>query len=114
MGKGIYEVVILVRGDVGDVGLGEVCGEVAERIKAGGGEIRDRGNWGIRKLAYRVDKASRAYYIYYVVECDVACLGSILELGRIDERILRVGNFRVSEEEFSVAKYKLEDSGEVA
>ena len=83
-----YEIVLLIHPD-----QQEQISTMIERYRtitsSSGGKIHRLEEWGMRKLAYPIERAYKAYYVLMNIECDQ---GVITELGnafRFNDAIIR-------------------------
>ena len=92
-----YELVYVVRADLGDDGIGALNNRLTQAITAQGGQIQNTELWGKRNLAYRVGKYSEGYYVLH--RYDMLPKGSteIDRLLRYNEDILRYLVIRTDE-----------------
>lgn len=84
-----YETVFIVNPDVSQENTEVLTNELVEKIEKAGARIVKREYWGVRPLAYSIQKRNRGHYALLVTDgvADVAKL--IDETLRLDERILR-------------------------
>ena len=85
----IYETVFMARQDLAEKQVAELTEKYSEVIKSQKGKVLKTENWGLRTLAYRINKSRKAHYV--LLETDVAGEG-VIELERLlglDEDIMR-------------------------
>ncbi len=90
-----YETVFILTPVLSDVQMKEAVEKFRSVITENGGEIENEENWGLRKLAYPIQKKSTGFYnlFQFKVEPDVIAK---LELAfRRDERVIRFLTFRM-------------------
>lgn len=58
-----YELVLVISPDVGDEGLPATIERVHQYIKNNGGEVKQVDEWGRRRLAYPIRRATEGYYV---------------------------------------------------
>jgi small subunit ribosomal protein S6 len=84
-----YEALIIAKADLPEAELNKMVTRWENILANKGGQIVRKDVWGVRRLAYPINRHSRGYYFVY----DVATLSeNITELDRIlklDENILR-------------------------
>ena len=92
-----YELVYIVRPDLGDDGIGALNDRLAQIVSAQGGQIQGTEMWGKRNLAYRIGKHSEGYYV--LQRYDMLPKGSdeIDRLLRFNEDVLRYLVIRTDE-----------------
>lgn len=66
-----------------------VLEKLAEIIKADGGEILKTDEWGLRKLAYPIEKKKQGYYILMEFAAPAETPLKLEQFYRIDERVVR-------------------------
>ena len=92
-----YELVFIVRPDVASnhaEQLTEKYGEVA--TKAGAKIIKSE-NWGLRTLAYRINKHRKGYYVMLGLETDGTVIAELERQMRISDDIIRFLTIRDDE-----------------
>ena len=57
-----YELVLVISPDVGDEGFPTTVDRVSNFIKERGGEVKDTDQWGRRRLAYPIRRATEGFY----------------------------------------------------
>lgn len=58
-----YELVLVISPDVGDEGLPATIERAHQYIQTNGGEIKQVDEWGRRRLAYPIRRATEGYYV---------------------------------------------------
>jgi len=94
-----YEHVIISRPDISTTQVEEMINQLSEKFKALGGRVVKTEYWGLRNLAYRINKNRKAHYSMLMVEAGGDAIHEIERQHRINEDILRYMSIRV--EEFS-------------
>ena len=92
-----YETVFMARQDLTDAQVQKLTDTYSKVITDDGGKIHKTEYWGLRTLAYKINKAKRAHYI--LIESDTAS-PAILEMERqmrIDEDVVRYLTIRQEE-----------------
>lgn len=84
---------------------------LVERYEAillkGGGEIIKKSEWGVKRLAFPINKQFRGRYMHYDLTCSPEALKECERLMRIDDGVLRYFSVRIGEN-VDVAKRKVE------
>ncbi len=66
---------------------------MADRFKdivtESGGKVHRFEDWGVRQLAYPINKQSRACYFLYNIECEQEALNTLKESFRFSESVIR-------------------------
>tara|TARA_X000000950_G_C13556647_1_gene513808 strand:+ start:345 stop:674 length:330 start_codon:yes stop_codon:yes gene_type:complete len=93
----LYENVFLFSGNLTEKNANEKISNVEKIIKDSKGKIHKKEYWGIRSLAYKIKKNSKAHYFLLSTENDPDTIKKIKEKLKIDEDYLRFLNLRVNE-----------------
>jgi small subunit ribosomal protein S6 len=106
----MYEHVFLTRQDVSGQRVDELVEQYKGVIEAGGGKVGKTEYWGLKSLAFRINKNRKAHYTLMNVEAPHTALTEMERQMRINEDILRFLTMRVEtlEEEPSVQMQKKE------
>lgn len=89
MSNNYYEFTYIINPVLDDEKFAAVVDKVNDTIKKHGGEIEEVDQWGLRPLAYEIDKKNNAYYVnmYFTAETDA--IAKIERALRIDDDVLR-------------------------
>jgi len=84
-----YEAMIAYHPDLGEAGVKELVDRARQVIGANGGEVTQVVEWGLRDLAYRIQKQRRG--MFYVIEFKGggATVAELERNLRISDRVLR-------------------------
>lgn len=85
----VYETVFIARQDLTDNQVKDLTDRFCKVITDAEGKILKTENWGLRTLAYKINKSRKGHYV--LIESDVAGPG-IIELERVmrlDEDVMR-------------------------
>lgn len=90
-----YETVFIATPVLSETQMKEAVEKFKGLITEGGGTIVHEENWGLKKLAYPIQKKSTGFY--YLIEFDVegTFIGKMETEYRRDERILRFLTFKM-------------------
>ena len=89
-----YETVFIVTPVLSDIQVKEVADKFQGLITENGGQIVNAENWGLKKLAYPIQKKTTGFY-FLIEFTGEGSLVDILETGyRRDERIIRFLTFK--------------------
>ena len=111
-----YETVFIATPVLSEAQMKEAVEKFKKLIKDNGGEITHEENWGLKKLAYPIQKKSTGFY--YLIEFAVAgeFINKLETEYRRDERIIRFLTFRMdkysvkyAEKKRSMKQEKVED-----
>ncbi|WP_456371276.1 30S ribosomal protein S6 [Thermodesulfatator atlanticus] len=67
----------------------EVVNKITEMVTQDGGEILKQDDWGMRKLAYPIEKKRQGYYVLMEFAAPAETPPKLEQYFRIDERVLR-------------------------
>ncbi|MBQ7984412.1 MAG: 30S ribosomal protein S6 [Bacteroidales bacterium] len=96
-----YETVFIMTPVLSDEQIKETVGKYQKLLKDGGAEIVDENNWGMRKLAYPIQKKTSGYYYLIEFKSDGNLIAKLETAYKRDERLLRF--LTVSLDKFAVA-----------
>ncbi len=93
----LYEHVIITRPDISTTQVEEMVSQLTEKLKGLGGKVAKTEYWGLRNLAYRINKNRKAHYSLLQIEAPGDVIHEIERQHRINEDILRYMSIRVDE-----------------
>ena len=93
----MYENVFLFSGNLTEKMANEKIGSVEELIKKNKGNILKKEYWGLRSLAYKIKKNSKAHYFMLNTENSYETILEIKKKLSIDEDYLRLLNLKITE-----------------
>tara|TARA_B100002003_G_scaffold55004_1_gene50511 strand:- start:3750 stop:4220 length:471 start_codon:yes stop_codon:yes gene_type:complete len=95
----LYEHVFIARQDLSNAqaeGLIEHFGQV---LKDNGGDVQGSEYWGVRTLAYKINKNRKGHYAYLKTDSPSAAVMEMERLMRLHDDVLRVLTVKVEEHE---------------
>jgi len=92
-----YEHVFLTRQDVSGQRVDELVEQFKGIIEAGGGSIGKTEYWGLKSLAYRVNKNRKAHFSLMNLDASHEAVAEMERQMRISEDVLRFMTVRVDE-----------------
>lgn len=95
----LYEHVIITRPDMSSAQVEEFVANTIRKFENQGGKAGKTEYWGLRNLAYRVQKNRKAHYSLIEIDGPASAIHEIERQHRINEDVLRYMSVRV--EEFS-------------
>jgi small subunit ribosomal protein S6 len=106
----LYEHVFLTRQDVSGQRVDELVEQYKGVIEAGGGKIGKTEYWGLKSLAFRINKNRKAHYALMNIDAPHQAVAEMERQMGINEDVLRFLTLRVDalEEEPSVQMQKKE------
>ena len=90
-----YETVFILTPVLSDVQMKEAVEKFKAMLVAEGAEIVNEENWGLRKLAYPIQKKSTGFYQLLEFNADPSVIAKLEINFRRDERIIRFLTFRM-------------------
>lgn len=99
--KNHYEAAFILTPVLSDVQMKEAVEKFKGFLTENGAEIENEEEWGLRKLAYPIQKKSTGFYCLLQFACDPSLIAKFELQMRRDERIMRFLTFRLD-------KYALE------
>lgn len=84
-----YELTIIARADLPETENTKLLSKYEKLMTADGGEILQKSNWGVKKLAFPMKKAFRGNYVNYDFIGTPTNLSEMERLMRIDDDVLR-------------------------
>ncbi|MEM0908698.1 MAG: 30S ribosomal protein S6 [Pseudomonadota bacterium] len=104
----LYECVFLVRQDVSGQAVDELVEQYTTLLGEHGGSVARTENWGLKTLAYRINKNRKAHFALMDIDAPPAALEEMERQMRLNEDVLRTLTVKVEahEEGPSVMKQK--------
>ena len=84
-----YESTYIVRPDLDDAAYKEIREKFDGILKDQGGAIVNQEVWGLKKLAYEIERHGSGYYVYTEFTAPPSALQKLEQEYRFDERIIR-------------------------
>ena len=84
-----YETVFIVTPVLSEEQMKEAVKKFSDLVKENGADIVHEDNWGLRKLAYPIQKKSTGFYHLIEFKCEGELIEKIETEYRRDERIIR-------------------------
>ncbi len=90
-----YETVFILTPVLSDVQMKEAVQKFKDLILENGGEIVNEENWGLRKLAYPIQKKSTGFYNLVEFKAEPSFVEKLELNYRRDERVIRFLTFKM-------------------
>ena len=85
-----YELTFIVSAKIADKDRKTVLGDVVKWIEGGKkGEVEKEEDWGVKKLAYPIEKHTEGFYFCWQVKIDSSVLAVLKQKMELDENIIR-------------------------
>src|SRR6201984_3276276 len=91
----LYQNVFIARQDISGAQVDALADTFTQLIAEQGGEIKKREYWGLRNLAYRMNKNRKGHYVLFNIEAPPAAVAEMERTMRINEDVLRYLTIRV-------------------
>ena len=91
----LYESVIIGRQDLTPGQFETLLDRFIEVIQSFKGEIKKRENWGVRNLAYKINKNRKGHYMLLNIDGPPEAIQEYERLMRLDEDIIRFLTFKI-------------------
>ena len=99
-----YETVFILTPVLSDVQMKEAVDKFKAVLTDNGGVITNEENWGMRKLAYPIQKKSTGFYALLQFDVEPTVIATLETQFRRDERVLRFLTFRLDKYAFEYAE----------
>jgi small subunit ribosomal protein S6 len=91
----LYENVFIARQDISGAQAEALTDQFAQLIADQGGEVKKREYWGLRNLAYRMNKNRKGHYVLFNIDAPAPAIAELERTMRINEDVLRYLTIRV-------------------
>lgn len=95
----LYEHIFLARQDLSQAQVDALAAQATEIVEAGKGKVTKTETWGLKNLAYKIDRNRKAHYVLLNIECPGDVVAELERQTRINEDIIRYLTIRVDEHE---------------
>lgn len=93
-----YETMIVLRADLEDAGTKEQIARIHKLLEANGGTIGGVHEWGMRELAYEIEKERRGYYVLVEYAGTAATVAELERSLKLSDAVLRFVSVRQEKE----------------
>jgi small subunit ribosomal protein S6 len=102
----IYEELFIVRPDATDEEIDPLIEQLSGVITSKGGSVDKTDKWGVRKLAYRVDKRNEGYYILMQFSAAPDSVRELERRLRVNDMVMKFITVRIDEKLKKIEKRK--------
>lgn len=95
----MYEHVFLARQDLSQSQVDSLAQEATKIVEANEGKVVLTETWGLRTLAYKVQKNRKAHYVMLRLDAPTGVIAELERQTRINEDVIRFLTIRVDEHE---------------
>ena len=99
-----YETVFILTPVLSEDQAKEAVKKFKDLLKKGSGKVHHEENWGMRKLAYPIQKKSSGFYHLLEFECEPALVDKLETEFRRDERVIRFLTTKMDKHHIDFAK----------
>ena len=100
----MYETIFIVQPDLGDEELKGLSAKIQEIISSLKGDFKRLEDWGVRKLAYPINKFIRGRYYYLRFDGDAPLIAELERRLRLDDKVVRYQSVKIESETGAAAK----------
>jgi small subunit ribosomal protein S6 len=93
----IYEEMFIVRPDASEEVIDAVIGQVESAVGAHGGAVEKVERWGVRKLAYKVQKREEGYYVLLQFKAPPQAVREVERRLRVNDDVMKYLTVRIDE-----------------
>jgi small subunit ribosomal protein S6 len=84
-----YESVVITRPELTESQVENLTSELVAIITTENGKVQSTENWGLRNLAYKINKNKKGHYFLINIDCDPSVIFEFERQMRINEDIIR-------------------------
>ena len=95
----LYEHVFLARQDLSQSQVDTLAATATEIVEQGQGKVTKTETWGLKNLAYKIDRNRKAHFVLLNIEAPGSVIEELERQSRINEDIIRYMTVRVDEHE---------------
>ena len=107
-----YETVFIATPVLSDVQMKEAVSKYISLIKENGGEVVYEEDWGLRKLAYPIQKKTTGFYYLVEFKAEPSFINVLETQYRRDERIIRFLTFAMDKHAVTYAEKRRANKNE--
>ena len=107
-----YETVFILTPVLSDDQTKEAVQKFESEISSLGGKIKHKENWGLRKLAYPIQKKSTGFYFLFEFEAEGQLISDFELILKRDERVMRFLTTRMDKDHLAYAEKRRAKMGE--
>ena len=95
----LYEHVFLARQDLSQAQVDALAATATEIVEANDGKVTKTETWGLKNLAYKIDRNRKAHFVLLNIEGPGAVVAELERQNRINEDVIRWLTVAVDEHE---------------
>jgi small subunit ribosomal protein S6 len=102
----IYEEMFILRPDATEEEITPIVDQLKSTVTSAGGTVDKEERWGIRKLAYRVEKRNEGYYVLMQFTAGPQTVREVERRLRVNDAVLKYMTVRIDEKLKKIEKRK--------
>jgi small subunit ribosomal protein S6 len=95
----LYEHVFLARQDLSQAQVDALAAAATEIVESNEGKVTKTETWGLRSLAYKIQKNRKAHFVMLNIEAPAGVVAELERQTAINEDVIRYMTVRVDEHE---------------
>jgi small subunit ribosomal protein S6 len=95
----LYETIFIARQDVSTPQVEVLTKTFSDLVTAQGGAVKKTEQWGLRNLAYRINKNKKGHYVMFNLDASPEAIAEVERNMKLNEDVLRFMTIRVEEHE---------------
>ncbi len=95
----LYEHIFLARQDLAQAQVDTLTEDAGKIIADNGGKVVETENWGLKSLAYKIQKNRKAHFVMMRLDTPAAAVAELERQTRINEDVVRYMTIRVDAHE---------------
>ena len=95
----LYEHVFLARQDLSQAQVDALAATATEIVETNAGKVTKTETWGLRSLAYKIQKNRKAHFVMLNIEATAGVVAELERQTAINEDVIRYMTVRVDEHE---------------
>jgi small subunit ribosomal protein S6 len=84
-----YETVAVIHPDLGEAGTKELADRIRGILEQGGAQITNVEDWGLRELAFQIQKQVRGFYVFLDYKAEHSAVAELERQLKLNDRVLR-------------------------
>lgn len=101
MTNNFYEKIVLLLPTLSEEEVKDVINKITSFITDNGGEVLKIENWGKKKLAYKLNKQSKGYYVLFIFKAPPKTIHSIEEFYKVYDFVFKYMVIKLSKEQIA-------------
>ena len=85
----LYEHIFLARQDLSQAQVDALAATATEIVEANDGKVTKTETWGLKNLAYKIDRNRKAHFVLLNIECPGTVVAELERQNRINEDVIR-------------------------